>query len=265
MNVYPRTGTIIAMLIGIFYFVSPSFELDSPFKTYAVIDQFYALEKFIIGDVFTGEIKSRGVKVENPPDAPKDSDLYKFESDYYSHPHFLYVKDGKITYIQLAIPQNEVERYNTLLASFGVAETTLQLNSSEKNFGFPSKGTAFIVSGITSQVLRIQKFSVKPVYEFESNEGKNFKPKDFLPTLAPPYNPPPSFKNAWSIGGMKQRVSPLLGWLPRPLQYVLFFAVIAAIIGGAVFFLRFLRRSKEQSALPPQPPPDDSPKPGNPE
>lgn len=148
------------------------------------VDDFFYVQSLNIGQEIspiTLQIQNGSVFSEKDPADPII--YFTFPSADYSHPHLVYLYDGKISFIQMAIPISEQELYRNTLEEMGEPEIILPKVKSEIMLGYPGKGMAFIYNGYNSQIMRVQKFPVKTAQEFATQEGKNFHPVTVSPGL----------------------------------------------------------------------------------
>ncbi|MEK7166675.1 MAG: hypothetical protein AAB874_07745 [Patescibacteria group bacterium] len=150
---------------------------------FAQTDMFTDIEKLQIDTQVAAEILAGGQRIENSSEEYANSEIYQFSSERYAHPHVLVVTDGKLTFMQLTIPQAAAEKYRQLQSSLGEPEIKLEKVESEIMLGYPQQGLNLVVNG-SGTVLRLQKIKPKTVAELVVSEGRNFQPvKNSIDTL----------------------------------------------------------------------------------
>ena len=156
-------------------------------------DYFAQLEALKIGESLPQSLRQQGEVVENE----NPNTIYlRFESASLAYPHYVEVGNlsDRIIYIELKIPEAQLEKYQSFLNSLGEPEIKLVKTPSLILLGYPSQGIGFMVSETSKNFILFIQYPPKTVEELSSNEGKNFIPVSQRDTSVsePSVTPPPS-------------------------------------------------------------------------
>ncbi len=151
----------------------------------AQTDYFSSLQNLRVNDLLPQETQVLGEKVGVRYFDNEQVTVITFNSSKNSNPHIAYfTQDNKIRFLQLTIPpelQQTITDEYTKLGSDG--QVNLPKTKSEIMYAYPAYGVAYIVNGYSNQVVRLQRFTPKPNQDFIENEGKNFQPVPFSPSI----------------------------------------------------------------------------------
>lgn len=138
-------------------------------------DYLVQLEALRIGEALPQDLRQQGEVVEN--ENPNTTYL-RFESALSAYPHYVEVGNlsNRIIYIELKIPETELEKYQSHLNSLGEPEAKLVKTPTLVLLSYPSQGIGFIVSETNNNFMLFIQYPPKSVEELSSNEGKNFVP-----------------------------------------------------------------------------------------
>ena len=103
---------------------------------------FAQLEALKIGEPLPQSLRQQGEVVKN--DNPNTTYL-RFESESFAYPHYVEVGNlsNLIIYIELKIPETQLEKYQNYLNSLGEPETKLVKTLSLILLGYPRQGIGF--------------------------------------------------------------------------------------------------------------------------
>jgi hypothetical protein len=167
------------LLKQLFSFAIVIFLSFNPQPCLAAGDVFEKLENLNLNDNVSKQILQLGQKSQIQT---QKSELYSFPSEKFSLPHFLEVKDNKITFIQLTIPAKQEIKYHQIYDTYPATDRIiLTKTKAEILIGIPKKGVGFVLNGYENKIIILKKFPPKSVDEFLIQEGLNYQPVDADP------------------------------------------------------------------------------------
>lgn len=162
----------------------------------AVADGFEYLDRLVIGSTVPPEIIEQATKEPNRDPQNQNRQVYTVPSSQYSHPHILHLEDGKLVFLQLSVPRSKQSVLVEQFKSLGKAPVEMKKSETEYYYGYPEQGMAFVVTGATRTIVRVQKFPVKSEDRFKKEEAKYYKPVNMDRLIV--QSNPPWYQKIWN-------------------------------------------------------------------